>query len=271
MTKIAVILSIHDRPEKTIKCIEHLLYNESKSLIIEIFISDSSIINTSEGVLRNKFPNIFYEKVNENVYWNKGMINSWRNSIKSNPDFFLLLNDDTFLVKGSLNKMLKEYKNIKDPAIIVGATSQQNEITYGGRVNNLKESPLVPNNSIQEIKYINGNCVLISKYVFNKVGYLSEKFSHSLGDIDYGLRAKKIGIKSYLSGEVVGECRKNINIWYSKKTFLERFKELNSPKGVPIKEYFYFNYFHFGLFSGIRFILATTIALIFPKLYKLLR
>lgn len=271
MIKIAALLSTHNRLEKTVKCLECLLNNKTEKIEIYIVISDSSSDLNIGIELKNKFPNILYKKVNENVFWNKGMIDAWKNSLKLNPDFFLLLNDDTFLIKEALNRMLKEYNDLKKPAIIVGATSQGNEVTYGGRLNNLRESPLVPNNSIQEIKYINGNCVLISKYVFIKVGFLSEKFSHSLGDLDYGLRAKKIGIKSYLSGSIVGECEKNKNIWFNKKTFLERLKHLKSPKGVPLNEYFYFNYVHFGIYNGIKFILSTIIALIFPKLYKLLR
>ena len=271
MIKVAALLSTHNRLEKTVKCLECLLNNKSNKFQIYIVISDSSSDLSIELELKNKFPNILYKRVSEDVFWNKGMINSWKNSVKLNPDFFLLLNDDTFLAKDALNRMLKEYNDLKKPAIIVGATAQKNEITYGGRVNNLRESPLAPNNSIQEIKYINGNCVLISKYVFNKVGYLSEKYSHSLGGIDYGLRAKKIGIKSYLSGSIVGECEKNKNIWFNKKTFLERLEQLKSPKGVPINEYFYFNYIHFGIYNGLKFILSTIIALIFPKLYKLLR
>ena len=269
MTRVAAILSIHERPEKSLRCIEHLLKNESKSLNIDVFISDSSINNSAETLLKNRFPDIYYEKVNNNYYWNQAMINSWKRSVKVNPEFFLLLNDDTYLKNNVIKNMINEYNSIKEPSIIVGATSFNGKITYGGRIDKIKDMPAIPNNSTQEVRYINGNCVLINKIVFNRVGYLNSKFSHSLGDLDYGLRARKLGIKSYLSSEVVGECKKNKNVWYNKKNIVERYKLLRSPKGVPLKEYFYFNYSHFGIFKAFKFIIATIFALIFPKLYKL--
>ena len=88
MTRVAAILSIHERPEKSLRCIEHLLKNESKSLNIDVFISDSSINNSAETLLKNRFPDIYYEKVNNNYYWNQAMINSWKRSVKVNPEFF---------------------------------------------------------------------------------------------------------------------------------------------------------------------------------------
>ena len=271
MISIAAILSSHNRPKNTIKCINNLLKNKTKKIEIKIFISDSSDDLTLERLIKKKFPDIFYDKINSNTYWNKAMINSWKNSSNINPDFFLLLNDDTYLFDNVISKMINEYKNLRFPSIIVGATVYNNEITYGGRLNSISESPLKPNKTVQEIKYINGNCVLISDSIFAKLGYLTSKYSHSLGDIDYGLRAKKIGIKSYLSGSIVGECQKNTNVWFNQKTFLQRLKLLNTPKGVPVNEYFYFNYFHFGMVAALKFILATTFALFFPKLYKLIK
>ena len=271
MITVAAILSTYNRPEKIITCIDRLLQNETEEIQIKLFISDSSDDYRVGQRLKNKYPNIFYDKINSNIFWNKAMINSWKNSLQFKPKFFLLLNDDTFLYKNVVSKMIREYNTLKDPSIIVGATVFENKITYGGRVNSISESPITPNNKLQEVKYINGNCILINKSIFDKLGYLTSKYSHSLGDIDYGLRAKQIGIKSYLSGSIVGECEKNTNVWFNKKSFFERLRLLNSPKGVPIKEYFYFNYFHFGLFSALKFILATFVALFFPKLYKLVK
>ena len=119
MIKIAALLSTHNRLEKTVKCLECLLNNKTEKIEIYIVISDSSSDLNIGIELKNKFPSILYKKVNENVFWNKGMIDSWKNSLKLNPDFFLLLNDDTFLIKEALNRMLKEYNDIEKPAIIV--------------------------------------------------------------------------------------------------------------------------------------------------------
>ena len=63
----------------------------------------------------------------------------------------------------------------------------------------------------------------------------------------------------------------NPYIWYDEKKLIDRIRALNSPKGTPLNEYLYFNYYHFGVFNALKFILATIFALLFPKFYKLLK
>lgn len=44
---------------------------------------------------------------------------------------------------------------------------------------------------IEKIDSFNGNIVLIPLSVFNILGFNDNYFTHSFGDLDYGLRAKK--------------------------------------------------------------------------------
>lgn len=50
---------------------------------------------------------------------------------------------------------------------------------------------IIPNGKLQLCEYFNGNIVLIPQAVYSVVGMNNPSYSHSIGDFDYGLRAKK--------------------------------------------------------------------------------
>ena len=264
---IAALLTIHNRIDLTLKCLELLNKNLSKHITIDVFITDSGTVDSS--IINKNFSNCVIQKISNNLYWNQGMIIAWELAINSNKnyDFFLFLNDDTFLKPRALSILINDFKSVKNKdSIIVGSTSYKNKISYGGR-NNLNSKPILPNGQPQKIKFMNGNCVLIPYSVYQKVGNLNKRYSHSLGDIDYALRAIKKGVNVLLASKIIGECKPNKTEWYSNRNLAERIKQLNNPKGFPFNEYFYFNLMNLGLFSTIKLILSLAIILINPGIY----
>lgn len=270
--RIAVIITINNRYKETKKCLTYLneqiqFYNKFR---LDVYLSDSSESKFILEMDKKNF-NFKYIKISSDKYWNRGMLDSWEIASKTyDYDFYLWLNNDTYLYNNGLKIFFDDYKKIDPKSILVGITQHNKELTYGGR-KKLGGSIIKPNGTAQEIKIINGNCVLIPKSTFKRLGFLDKKFSHSLGDIDYGLRAAKNYIPLYCTGEVIGSCKKNDFIWYDSESFYKRYKNLKSPKGVPIYEYFYFNKKHFGFLRGLRFLLGTFVALIFPNLYGSLK
>lgn len=268
--KIAVLMTTFNRITNTLACLENLFKCcLPKGYSINVFIADSNSPDNTRIIVKQKFPNVEIFNVGDNIFWNQGMIKAWKRSIKINPDFFLWLNDDTVLNKNSIKDILNDY-SIKKNSIIVGITEDEEGLTYGGRID-FNGNILKPNGSPQKIKIMNGNFVLVQNKVFQILGYLDFRFSHSLGDIDYGLRALKNGIYIYCTSKIVGYCSKNESVWYKENSFFKRLKGLNSPKGTPLKEYFYFNYKHFGIFKAIKFLIASFVALTYPNLYNSLK
>ncbi len=262
--KIAVLITTYNRSIETKRCLDCL--NKLK-INFFVFIADS---NSQEKL---KLPDYKYLKVKvfnigNDIFWNRGMNISWT---KSNEefifDFYIWLNNDTFLYENSFSTIINDFNFCEKNSIIIGTTEDDTKLTYGGRLK-LKKEVITPNGKPQNVIYMNGNFVLISKNVFDKVGYLNNKFQHSLGDLDYGLRAIKKGIKLYASSQVIGYCKKNEYKWYDEKSFFLRLKKLNAPKGVPLVEYFYFNKVHFGFLQALKFLISTLTALVSPKLYK---
>jgi GT2 family glycosyltransferase len=99
----------------------------------------------------------------------------------------------------------------------------------------------------------NANCVLIPFNVFQKLPNIDKKYTHSLGDFDYGLEAGRRGVPIVVSDFFVGKCNDNPSSGTWRDVTLsrrERLKKKESPKGLPRREWFYFVRKHFGFLSA---------------------
>lgn len=205
---INVLLTCHNRRDKTIKCLEALFGQEGLDSAFRLnvyLVDDNSTDGTTEAV-RELSESITIIKGNGNLFWNRGMILAWKTAEADRPcDYFLWLNDDTFLYPSAIAEMLAACTD--DNTIIAGSTCSAvtGEITYGG-FNKATDALLVPTGWVQPCDFFCGNCVLIPYRVFSKVGFLSASFHHAIGDFDYGLRAIKKGIKSFISPNYIGTC-----------------------------------------------------------------
>lgn len=262
-------MTTYNRSTNTTKCLTNLFncYLPDE-FSLNVFIADSNSPDNTEKIIKEKFPGVDIFNVGDNVFWNQGMRLAWDRALKINPDYFLWLNDDTFLYENALNTLIKDYQSLNNSSIVVGVTDHNGELTYGGRIKKYNNDLIKPNGFPEKATYMNGNCVLVSNKIYIELGNLSHHYSHSLGDIDYGLRAKKKNIGVNTSSNLVGSCSPNFFIWYNpKSTLTTRFKLLLSPKGLPLKEYVYFNYTFFGVFKVFKFLVSTSVALFLPKLF----
>jgi GT2 family glycosyltransferase len=156
--------------------------------------------------------------------------------------------------------------------IICGSTCAINDkqkITYGGK--SLKQGSIIPNGEKQTCDYFNGNIVLIPQYVYKKIGMNDPIFHHALGDFDYGLRAKKSGIKSVVSPSILGECEehKELAAWCNPETpVLQRLKLLYTPSGNNPFEFFKYENRHNGIFKACFHFFTNYLRAIAPFLWK---
>jgi GT2 family glycosyltransferase len=143
-------------------------------------------------------------------------------------------------------------------SIVVGSTKDSitGRATYGGAVKSKKWYSnkfefLEPSSFIQKCDAMYGNCVLIPKSVAAKVGNIDTAFVHSLGDLDYALRARKLGCQIWVAPGYIGTCTKNYirNSWADTNlNILERLKKILHIKGFPLKSWTIFCSRHSGKF-----------------------
>lgn len=275
MTKVAVLLTCHNRKEKTVSCLE-AFYNCSfpANHNFEVFlVDDGSVDGTAEAVL-HAFPGVRIITGSGHLFWNQGMRLAWKVASETKDfDFYVWLNDDTILDSGALTALFESYGQAffadGKPAIICGACrsdANSNDFSYGGRN---EVGPVIPNGTIQRCRYTNGNFVLVPQALFKILGNLSGSYTHAFGDIDYGLRAQVKGFQCYTTPIFVGTCQphQGIPTWSNPQTpLLKRWKLSHSIKGLNMKEYLIFRRRFWG-WKWILYGLKAYLKIIFPGIY----
>jgi GT2 family glycosyltransferase len=273
---IAVLLTCHNRKEKTLACLT-ALYSciKPKGYVFQVLLVDDGSTDGTAQTIKDKFPLVSIIEGNGELFWNKGMRLAWETASKiQDYDFYLWLNDDTMLDLTALTELLEcseeALKIDNQPAIISGAcrnNDDENEFSYGGRT---EECPVIPNGVLQKCKYINGNAVLVPNKIYQKIGILSPDYTHGMGDYDYGLRAINAGFYCYTTKTFIAVCEVNEGIpgWFNPNVSLKkRWQQFKSPIGLNINEYIAFRKKFWG-YKWILFTFKAFIKMLIPRIYS---
>ena len=270
---IAVLLTCFNRHVKTLTCLGSL-YNCQipENHILDVYLVDDGSSDGTSIAVKRDFPQVTIIQGTGNLFWNKGMYLAWTSAIrKKEYDYYLWLNDDTLLIKSAVKLLLENSKLLNNRRIIVGATcsKEKGRVTYSGYI--FPDKKLYPNDTWQKCDFFNGNIVLIPSYVFHRVGFLDKQFRHNLGDIDYGMRASKLGFVHSLSPHCLGICEDHDTepLWRNRSiSIFTRLKHLYSPLGNNPFEFFIFERRHNGLCLAILRFFSNHLRAILPQLWK---
>lgn len=241
MKKLAIIFTCYNREDKTKKCL-----NSIRDQAIQLKgMYDVEIIVCDDGSTDNTHDILLGYELNVNViegdrlYWNKGMYVAMSEAIKSQHDFYLMINDDVIFYPNAIQLMLNAYKSANKSCGITGATKaiNSNETTYGGQLFHVKKF-ISPNGKLQKCNLANWNCFLVDEEVIKNVGIIDPNYAHSYGDYDYSMMMQRKGYDIYVAHEFIGECDRNSKKGTFKDRTLprrERLRRFFSPKGMSIK------------------------------------
>lgn len=273
MKHIAVLLTVHNRKKHTLRCLTNL-YSQTlpEDHSMEVYLTDDGCTDGTPEAIRAEFPQVHIVQGDGNLFWNRGMYAAWCEAEKSaDHDFYLWLNDDTFLYSDSISTLIAVSALCHHSALIVGTTAavgNKSKITYGGRMG---ERLLKPNGTLQECNMINGNIVLIPRHVYKIVGKNDPYYHHAIGDNDYGLRVIENGLKNFVAPHIVGECdlHETEETWCNSQVpFIKRWKALRKPNGIQPEQFLHFERKHFGLFKACFHYFSTHLHCIFPFIWK---
>ena len=260
--KIAVLITCFNRRVITEACL-HAFFaaQENSNLEFDVYLTDGGSSDGTPEIIRQKFPSVsVFEK--DNLYWNEGMIHSWGEASANAYEGFLLLNDDLHINLRTLFNLQETIFNCGNSLLIVGRTisAVTGKTTYGA---------LSPVKGLSKLRFslafdsggepitMNGNFVYVPKSIYDVIGKLSARFRHGMGDIDYGLRARKSGFSITELPTPVGNQEYNYE-WSNRNRYLtfRNFRHiLMDPKGVPIREWLYFCRVHGGFLWPINFLM----------------
>ena len=272
MSLVAVLLTVFNRKAKTLQCLQNLYAQfPIEGYTVDVYLTDDGCTDGTPETVKEQFPDVNIIHADGNLFWNRGMYRAWSKAAETKDyDFYMWLNDDTFLLPDAISSLLSSAVNKKDSIIVAGIRSQKAEIvTYSGYY---QGKLLVPNGNLQECDTFNGNCVLIPGIVYQTVGNLDWHFRHAIGDIDYGYRVRKAGFKIYCSQTYLGYCEKNpqLPVWCRPESpFIKRIKNLYSPLGYaePIP-FFRFELRNLGILTALKHFVSIHVRVCFPKLWK---
>lgn len=268
--KIAVLLTVHNRCEKTLKCLASLFNADAN---FDVYLTDDGCTDGTRESIMLKYPTVKIIDGDGTLFWTRGMYKCFAVAIEKDIyDYYLWVNDDTVFVPGFISCMIDCARKLNNEVIVCGATvsgKDHSKITYGGYTR--KNKILSLSNDIQFCYFASGNILLIPSYVQKKVGNIDPFFRHALGDFDYEGRAGKLGIKVVQAPNWLGICDKHEEIpkWRDVNyNFIKRIKYLYSPLGRNPIEFLYFDTRHYGICIAIFHFFTLHIRCLFPKMRK---
>lgn len=243
---IAVLITAHNRRDKTTTCLESLRGQASLAALgisLHVFLVDDGCTDTTVAAALELWPEANILGGDGSLYWCGGMRKAWEAAAQTNPDYYLLLNDDAFLYPIALQDLLAISPTPQTTAIAVGAICDPHtgEWTYGGLQS---DKPFLDNaDSPRLCRTMNANCALVPRAVYQNIGMFFHAYQHAMGDMDYGLLASKRGISVLETSTFIGECKRNdaVGTWRDKSLpQSERLKRLVSDKGLPPRDWYYY-------------------------------
>jgi len=284
-TRIAVLLTCYNRRDSTLKCLEAVYCGQLlEGVSLDVYLVDDGCADGTGEDVRKYFPHVNIIQGNGKLFWNGGMRLAWSEAMKGHYDFYLWLNEDTYLFPHAVKLLLDTWHLIKSQdgweGIIVGSVKdpESGEHTYGGIINRsrwrLKFVRVLPSDKTEKCDTMNGNIVLIHREIAKAVGNLSPDYTHGIGDYDYGLRAKAQGFRCWIAPGYLGTCSRNEEERFLRDPRLpikERLQSMASPTGLPpAREWIRFTRRHAGPLWPLYWI-RTLVRTCFPRLWMYLR
>lgn len=208
--KVVVITVNYHQNEYTLKCIESILssnYNNFKIILI-----DNGPIEEEHKKLINSLPDddrVILKKSKENIGYVGGINLGLELGSKINPDYFMIMNNDTTLDKNAIGELIKTCKKYNDKAIVTGKVyhyDQLNVIQYIGsklicqktlkyKFIGLDEYDYGQYDEVAERDMIDDIFWLFPIFLYEKTGGYSPHFWFNGESTDYALRARKFCYK----------------------------------------------------------------------------
>lgn len=265
--KIAVLLTCHNRKAITLDCLGRLFEIVPNA---DVYCVDDASTDGTYEAIEMKFPQVKLLKGDGNLFWCRGMNMAWKEAIRTaSYDYYFWLNDDLTLYDNAFEELFLCESLQNDSAVISGLVQEREskEAIYGGT--SFNNRLLVPDGTMQSIKNMNGNFVIVPRKIVDSIGTFDGVYHHDLGDVDYGLTAREAGFNVVTSRCFIGSTSislksKNERIRMHGVSIIKRFKRLYSPLGSNPFITFHFKKKHEGVLPAILFFIYVHIINVIP-------
>ena len=249
IASLAVVLTVHNRREKTLACLGALHDSAPAGVRMDVVLVDDGSSDGTADAVRSAYPMTRIIVGTGDLFWNQGMRLGLGRASALGADALVWLNDDTYLDPDALGRLLAAAAREPDADFVLAATVRDPDsgaVSYGGRVRSRWINPLHfdellrPDSELTiDCEAFNGNLVLVPMTVFERVGNLADAFRHERGDIEYGMRARSMGVRVRLAPGSFGVCRYEARspVVQAQRPFCAEMRSFaTDPKRAPLAE-----------------------------------
>ena len=245
--EIAVVMACFNRRETTLRCLRSLKAQQTPGITFQVHLLDDASSDGTAAAVGTGFPGIRILSGDGDHFWGGGMYAAMRSAITTRYDYMLWLNDDVELYPNAIASLIDaHHRAIAEHGdglhVVSGAVQDPatGTVTYSGfrRTSRWRPAKLARVEPVAgrltPCDTLNGNCVLASKAVVDRVGLIDPVFVQQLGDIDYGYRVRKAGGSLWIAPDIVGVCAPNPGLPWP-RGLCARLRRLLSPHGLPLR------------------------------------
>ena len=254
--RIAVLMTVYNRKAKTLRCLETLcgtLAPHEGQFQVAVYLTDDGCTDGTADAIRGKeFPvPVHILQGDGNLFWNGGMINSWKAALRDGGwDGYLWLNDDIEVLPEFWDDLLFADAFSREKygkgGVYVGSTkdADTDAFTYGGFVYTnkltLKDKFIYPDGeTCQECEAGHGNITYVSEEVVKSQGIFCEEYIHGGTDHDYTYLAHKAGFPVLVLPHYSAACKNDHPKDGNRSNFFKmslkgRLEYLQSPRGLNL-------------------------------------
>lgn len=255
MFRIAVLMTVHNRREKTLRCLDSLRETWapfSERIMLKVFLTDDGCTDgTPDAIPAQSSPiDVQILPGDGNLFWNGGMIQSWKAALEEGGwNGYLWLNDDVVVLPAFWQDLMDTDRYCIETygkrGIYVGSTQDAvtGAFTYGGFVYTnkitLKDKMLIPDGSVQRGEAGHGNITFVATDVVEKQGIFCDKYLHGGTDHDYTYLAHKAGFPVLVLPHYSAACDNDHAKDGGRKAFFdlplrERLQAMDDPRGLNL-------------------------------------
>lgn len=240
MSKVYILLAIHNRKELTLECLA-CLHNQTYSNYQIVVVDDGSTDGSKEAIL-TAYPQTKIILGDGSLWWtasmNKGL--EYILSVAHDNDLVLTLNDDTEFDKNYLETLVKYAE--KYPQVCIGSLLknyyQKDLIEDSGVKINWDgyfyyQIPFSESNQLVEPDTLSCRGTIIPIKIFKTIGLFNQKhLPHYISDYEFFIRAKRAGFRLLMCYKTITYNKDRRLISLSKKKLWWRMFNKKSSSNI---------------------------------------
>ena len=203
---VYIILVNWNGKDVTLECLRSLNAVSYKN--VRIIIVDNASTDGSVPVFRSQFPQCDVLEMRENLRFAGGTNAGLKHGLGQGGQLFLLLNNDTTVAPDFLTTMVARLHSDPRTGLVAPKIFYDNDPTRiwfaGGAISRwtgtmkhigIREIDGGQYNTVRDIDYATGCCILTKREVLERIGLLDESFHMYAEDADWSERARRAGYR----------------------------------------------------------------------------